>query len=175
MTTRGLKVTMVLAAMLLAVAAAPEPMPKAMKALADCRAIADNAARLACYDAAAAGVGDAIAKKDVVVLGRDEITRARRGIFGFALPQLSFLKGTEGKESARDEVEEIDTELQAARESGFGLWQLTMADGALWTTTEPFAGRSPRAGSKVHIKRGALGSYFLKVDGGRAVKARRAG
>ena len=34
---------------------------------------------------------------------------------------------------------------------------------------------TPKPGSKVNIKRATLGSYFIKVDGGRAVKGKRVG
>lgn len=154
--------------------AAPSRQPAVLQALGDCRAIADGAARLACYDKAAAGIADATAKKDIVVLDRDEVRATRRGLFGFSLPKLNLFGGKEpADEAAREEITEIDVVVQAARPTGNGMWRMTMEDGATWTTTEASPLVNPRPGSKVHIKRGALGSYFIRVDGVRGVRGQR--
>ncbi len=47
-----------------------------------------------------------------------------------------------------------------------------MDDGAVWRTTEPLP-RDPRVGMAVHIKRGALGNYFIRVGTMRIVTASR--
>jgi hypothetical protein len=154
-------------------------VPAAIQALTDCRALADSAARLACYDKAAAGIADATAKKDIVVLDREEVRATRRGLFGFTLPRLPFFGGDKGDKSstdaAREEVEEIDTTVTAVRGFGYKYYRMTMEDGAVWVTTEAVEHDTPHPGSKVHIKRAALGSYFLRIDGGRALKGKREG
>ena len=159
------------------VAAAPARTPAVLQALGDCRAIADGAVRLACYDKAAAGIADATAKKDIVVLDREEVRATRKGLFGFSLPKLNFF-GNEKEakdDTGREEIVEIDVVVKSARSFSYQLWRMTMEDGATWVTTEASTLITPRAGSKVHIKRAALGSYFIKVDGSRAVKGRREG
>src|SRR4030095_15726604 len=41
----------------------------------NCRNIADSAARLACYDKAAASIGEAVAKRDLVVFDRESVKK----------------------------------------------------------------------------------------------------
>jgi topoisomerase IA-like protein len=46
---------------------------------------------------------------------------------------------------------------------------------AVWETTEQSMGLDPRSGQKITIRRGPLGSFFLRVEGQRSVKGRRVG
>jgi len=149
--------------------AAAAPTPRALAAVIACRAEPDNAKRLACYDAAVGPFTDAVAKGDVKVLDREEVRQTRRALFGFQLPQLPFFGGDD---SVRDTPAEIDTTLTAARDIGRGNWMLTMADGAVWNTSDPLP-RDPRAGAAVKLKAGALGSYFVTVGSMRSVRAVR--
>ncbi len=159
--------------------AAPRP-PAVLQKIADCRTVAGDAARLACYDAAAAALGEATAKEDIVVLDREAVRETRKGLFGFTLPRLPFFGGDQGDKRAkgdvaREEINEIDGVAAAVRAVGYRQFRIVLEDGAVWATTEAISVDIPRVGSKIHIKRAALGSYLLKVDGGRAVKAMRAG
>ena len=167
---------MLLATLAAPVAAAPR-VPAVLQALGDCRVVTDNAVRLACYDKAAAGIADATAKKDIVVLDREEVRQTRKGLFGFSLPKLNFFGNDKEaqNDTGREAIDEIDVVVKSARPFGYQLWRMTMEDGATWVTTEASTLITPRAGSKVHIKRAALGSYFIKVDGSRAVKGKREG
>jgi len=51
---------------------------------------------------------------------------------------------------------------------------MRLDDGAIWQTTEasPYV-RGPHAGSTVVIRRGPLGSYMMRIDGQRALRAMR--
>lgn len=137
--------------------------------LATCRTVTDNAARLACFDAATAKLADAQAKGDVKIIDREDIRATRRSLFGFELPKIAFFKGDD---SAADTPSEIDTTLKSIGASEYGKFTLTMDDGAVWRTTEPLP-RDPRAGMPVHLKRGALGNYFMRVGSMRTVTAMR--
>ena len=137
--------------------------------LAECERVAADAARLACYDAAAAKLAAATAAGDVKILDREEIRATRRGLFGFELPKLPFFKGDD---SAKDTPEELDTVVRGVAAGSYGKFALTMEDGAVWSTAEPLP-RDPKAGMKVHINRGAVGNYFMKVGAMRAVRAQR--
>ena len=157
-------------------AAAPARTPAVLQALIDCRTKTDDAARLACFDQAAAGIADATAKKDIVVLDREEVRATRRGLFGFSLPKLNFFGNKDVEnDTGREEIAEVDVVVKSARPFGYQLWQMTMEDGATWATSEASTLITPKPGSKVNIKRATLGSYFIKVDGGRAVKGKRVG
>src|SRR5687768_1383863 len=60
-----------------------------VRALADCRRLAEDAPRLACYDAAAARLAAAEQQGDVVVVDREQARAARRQAFGFNMPTLN--------------------------------------------------------------------------------------
>lgn len=137
--------------------------------LTGCRSLTDNAARLACYDAAAAKLAAATASGDVKILDREEVRETRRGLFGFDLPKLPFFKGDD---TAKDTPQELDTTVRGIAAAAYGKYTLTMEDGAVWQTAEPLP-RDPKTGMKVHINRGAIGNYFLKVGSMRAVRAAR--
>lgn len=152
--------------------AAPRPRDVASGVLAEltaCRALTDNTARLACFDAATGKLAEATAKGDVKIVDREDIRTTRRSLFGFALPAVAFFKGDD---TAADTPSEIDTTIRAVGGSEYGKFALTMDDGAVWRTTEPLP-RDPRPGMTVHLKRGALGNYFMRVAAMRSVTAQR--
>jgi hypothetical protein len=173
-----MRVGLIIAAMAFgtAASAAPTPpsLPTELQGLASCRAMTDNAARLACYDAATAHLEAAVNKHDVVVLNRQDMQATRRGLFGFTLPKTS-LFGRSGSDNSRDDVSEIDATATAVSSLGYGMWRMRLDDGALWETTEAVEWNGPHNGSKIHLKRGTLGNYFMTIDGSRAVRSRRIG
>jgi len=55
-----------------------------------------------------------------------------------------------------------------------GNWILRMQDGAVWRQTDgAVLSRDPRPGSVVVIKKAALGSFMMDIDGQPAVRAHR--
>ena len=151
-------------------AVATSPLVTALDA---CRTIADGAERLACYDKASAALVGATATGEVSVVDRKELKQARRALFGFTMPKLPFFAGDS---SGEDEKDEIDSTVKSARQIGYERYQIILADGAIWETSQTSVSFSePRKGQKVHIKRGPLGSYFIEVDGQVGVKGRRVG
>lgn len=174
------KRTKVAAATLLAFAAvggaiAAEPRndnrASVFQGLLDCKAKTDNAERLACYDAATATLGEAEKKGDIVVVDREVAKAARRQAFGFSLPSLDIFKGAEEKP---EEADQLSTVVTSAYRGGDGKWVFELEGGAMWVQNdnEPID-RQPKKGSKVEIRKAAMGSFFLKSDGQRAVRARR--
>ncbi|WP_226896198.1 hypothetical protein [Polymorphobacter sp. PAMC 29334] len=137
--------------------------------LTGCKTLTDNAARLACYDQAAAKLAAATASGDVKVLDREDIRATRRSLFGFDLPKLPFFKGDD---SAKDTPEELDAVIRSIKAVPYGNFVLTMEDGAVWASAEPLP-RDPKVGVKVHLKKGAMGGYFMTVGAMRAVRATR--
>ncbi len=137
-----------------------------------CREQADGAARLRCYDEAAAQLQRATQSGEVVVLTRDDVRRARRSLFGFTVPRVPFLSGGGGGDE--EPAQELTAPIAAVSDIGHGRYRLRLEDGAVWETSEANAGfRTPRVGQTVRIRRGALGSYFIQVEGGRNVRGRR--
>jgi hypothetical protein len=160
-----------LAAAAAAGAAPKRILPPVVQDLSACRTLADDSARLRCYDAAAAALAQAADKGDIVVVDRDDVRKTRRSLFGFNVPKLPFFSGDD---SASDQQDEITAKIAGAHSLGNGKWSIRLEDGAVWETTEAkSAVRTPRAGNEVLIKRGSLGGYFMRIAGQRTLRARR--
>jgi hypothetical protein len=142
-------------------------------ALDACRQITDGAQRLACFDRTSAALVGATSSGEVSVVDRGQLRQARKALFGFNMPRLPFFAGDK---SAEDDKGVLDSTIKSAKAIGYERFQIQLADGALWETTQTYLNFSePRKGQKIHIKRGPLGSYFLEIDGQVAVKGRRVG
>lgn len=152
-------------------ASAPQlDAPKIFQDLVDCRQIADSAERLSCYDQKVAVLEQAQQSRDIIIADKAEVRDARKGLFGFALPSIKLFGGGEGD----DEIKEIDGVVKSARQGTYGAWQFTLEDGATWLQTDSeTVVFGPHPGSKVKIKRGALGSFKVNIDGQPGVKVRR--
>src|SRR5690606_15796466 len=61
---------------------APPERAATVQALADCRKLSEDSARLACYDKAVAALDQAEARGDIVVVDRDQARKVRRQAFG---------------------------------------------------------------------------------------------
>jgi len=146
------------------------PPPAQVTTLLNCRTIADNAQRLACYDGAAATIGEAVAKRDLVVMDRESVKKTKRGLFGFSIPNL----GIFGDDDDEVEIKQIEGTIVSTGFNADGGYIFRLADGSRWTQidSKPFA-VPPRNGDKVVVKKGALGSYFLTVAGLPGVKVKR--
>ena len=144
-----------------------------VRGVVECRAQTDDAARLRCYDAAAAALAEAANSGKVVVVDREDVKKKRRALFGFSLPKLPLFKGDDSTEDVDDE---ITARIASAGPIGYGKFRIKLEDGALWETTEgTSAVRDPRPGDTVVIKKGPLGSYMVRVAGQRGLRARRVG
>lgn len=144
--------------------------PELLSRLVACRAVADSAARLACYDGATDALDSAERDGQVVVVDRAQVSAARRQLFGFQLPSITLFDQGE----RADPINEIETTLTRAVLVGEGRWLFTLADGSVWRQidTESVNFRN-RAGEAVRVRRASLGSYLLTTEGSRAVRVRR--
>ena len=146
------------------------PPPAQVTALLQCRSIADSAERLACYDKAAATIDEAVAKRDIVVIDREGVQKTKRGLFGFSIPNL----GIFGDDNDVVEIKQIEGTLVSTAFNADGGYIFRLEDGSRWSQldSKPFA-IPPQSGDKVVVKKGALGAYFLTVEGQPGVKVKR--
>lgn len=143
--------------------------PQAFKKLVDCRAIADPAQRLACYDREIAAVDTAVSQKELVVFDRSQVRRTQRTLFGLPLPNLNIFGDGSG-----DAPTEISSTIKRAWMHDRGKWAFELADGARWEQTDSTElVFDPEPGQAVRIRRAALGSYFANVDRQNAIRVRR--
>ena len=149
-----------------------------LQAIVDCRPMTDTAARLECYDAAAAKLDQAEASGQVVVVDKEQVHQVRREIFGLQLPSLDVFSLGGGKGAAAidkaDDVENVVEKVKQAELLKSGKWSVEMESGAVWRQIDTNEiTRDPHPGSKAEIRKASLGSFFMKIDGQPAVRAHR--
>ena len=171
------RLVLIAALMTVAVAAAakekPAPSPL-VSAIDRCRQIADPMQRLACYDAAAGALVQATNSGAVAVVDENEVKKVRHSLFGFSLPKIPFFSGDTTANEAQDKIESTITKVTALNN---GYYQLVIADNnAVWVTTDDSVSfYPPKPGQKIEIIRGALGNYFLRINGQVGVRGKRVG
>ncbi|KQY83622.1 hypothetical protein ASD25_24525 [Brevundimonas sp. Root1423] len=151
-------------------AAPPQERAETLSRLTACRAIADSAARLSCYDTAVSALDSAERQGEVVVMDRAQLGEARRQLFGFEMPTLPRLFGADGAA----QIDSIETTLQSATQNADNRWVFRLADGGVWRQidSDPLRIR-PRQGDAVRVRKASLGSFLMTVGGSRAVRVRR--
>jgi hypothetical protein len=152
--------------------AQPKPDSRAaiVQKLTDCRKIADDKGRLACYDETAAAFDQAEAKGDIVVVDREQARKVRRQAFGFSMPSITLFE----KGETQEELENVTGALASAGRAKSGHWVFTLDDGAVWsqvTAEELF--KTPKPGMKVKIRKASLGSFMLQIENQSAIRVRR--
>ena len=151
----------------------PIQRPPAFEALVKCRAIAEDSARLRCFDQAAAALEQAAARRDLVIVDRAQVRQTKRTLFGLELPHLSIFGGNDDDKA--EEVSQIEGVVASAQETGAGRWSVTLEEGGTWVQTDDnVIAIPPRHGTKVVIKKAALGSYMMRVGSQPGVRVRRA-
>ena len=145
--------------------------PASVQTLLACQSVTDPGQRLSCYDKAAAGLADAMSKREVVVVDKARANEAKRSLFGFSVPSFSALFG-----AGDEQVNQIESTVAAAFENGYEGWTIKLADGSTWQQTDgATVALPPRRGDKVIVKRGTMGSYFLKLGSQPGIRAKRVG
>jgi len=150
------------------------PGERVLQGLRSCRAITAAEARLACFDKATAALEAAVDAKDVRIVDRQEIRKARRSLFGFTIPKVALFGGGDDgdQDDKEDAFTEINTTVASARAVENGRVEIRLVgEDAVWRTTDPMAW-PPKSGAKIRIRKGTLGNYFIAVDG-RSVRGMR--
>ncbi len=149
---------------------APATEPTALDRLTACRGIGDAVARLACFDREVAALDAAEDAGDVVVVNREDIRQARRAVFGFSLPSFTLLDRGASPDAP---IDRIESTVRSGTRVGDGDWLITLEDGSVWRQIDDQNLNYARGGQPVLVRRGAVGSYFLSVDGARSMRVRR--
>lgn len=146
--------------------------PAVFQKLVDCRAQADNAQRLACYDAQVAALDAAESKKELVVVDKAQMKQARKSLFGFSLPRISLFGGGED-DADEEEMKVLETTVSGARQMNDGNWRIQMADGVYWRQIEAKDIFPPKVGDTIKIRRASMGSYLANINGRAAFRIKR--
>jgi hypothetical protein len=133
----------------------------------ECRKLADAAERLACFDKAVAELDTAEREQRVVVVDKEQVQQARRSVFGLKLPKIRLFG------NGNDELAEVEMTLTSVTRQRDGTLAFTVDDGARWVQTDDKMVVGVKAGGKVTLKRGALGSFFARFHGSTAARVQR--
>ena len=152
---------------------APPARPQTFEAVVRCRAITDAGERLACFDQAVAALQSAQERRDLVVVDRQQVREGRRRLFGLALPRIPIFGGGDDAQD-EDAVSSLESTVSAVTTSGYGQYQVTLADGSVWVQVDNNTlAVPPRSGHRIVINRGALGSFMMRVNNQPGIRVRR--
>jgi hypothetical protein len=142
----------------------------AVQAVVDCRVLVADSQRLACFDKAVGAMTAAETSGDLVTIDREQRRAVRRQAFGLALPSLTLFDRGEKPE----EVDRLAVTVSSAARNARGQWFIKLEDGALWRQTDDAEiYPAPKTGSKALIRKGALGSFFMSIDGQPSIRVHR--
>ena len=122
----------------------------------DCRSIADPTQRLACYDRQQGAPATTAA--DPAQPGPN-----RTGLREPKPPKVA--EATKTKSGFSSTIVGITP-------TSFGLFELSLADGSVWSTTTS-SGRRPAVGDAITYRRSMLGAHYFDIKGQRPVSVRR--
>jgi hypothetical protein len=140
-----------------------------LQKLIDCRSIPSDAERLACYETQTAKIDDAEAKRDLVIIDRDQATKARKD--GFGLPARPLIVGT--PPALGEGVSDVTAKIRSAKLLDSKRWLFVLEDGARWYQAELKTLRDPKPGQSVRIRKASLGGFLANIDGQPATRVRR--
>ncbi|MBX7535559.1 hypothetical protein K3175_07790 [Qipengyuania sp. GH1] len=137
-----------------------------------CQAIAQVTDRVSCYDEATSRIERARADREIVLVTKEEVRAAQRGLFGLAGPEMELLDEVEDHFETDQSLREMTGTIAAIGRNRHGL-VLRLGDGAVWEQTDKVYLGNVKVGDSIVITRAALGSYLAKVDGSRGARVRR--
>ena len=120
----------------------------------DCRAVADPARRLACYDAREANPAQQPAPSSPAQPG----PARNAGASQMSAPVTS------------DPNRTFNSSIAAATLLRNGLYRIRLADGSEWTTS--ITGQRPKVGEKIHHRRTLIGTHYFDTEDGRPLTVR---
>jgi hypothetical protein len=140
-----------------------------LQKLIDCRAIPADVERLACYEAQTAKIDAAEANRDLVIIDRDQATKARKD--GFGLPSRPLIVGT--PPTLGEGVTDVTAKIRTAKLLASKRWLFVLDDGARWYQAELKTLRDPKPGQSIRIRKASLGGFLANIDGQPATRVRR--
>lgn len=161
----------------------PQGNPGVLDQVYNCRSIADEAQRLACYDGAVGRLQEAQNTGNLVAVDRGQAQEMDREAFGFQLPSLSRIFGggsSGGNNSASastpqfERIDNIQMQIASVTHRRNLPSTFRMTNGQVWVQIDDEVARNVREGGSVTIQRASMGSYLMRVEaGGPAIRVRR--
>ncbi|MEP2737004.1 MAG: hypothetical protein ABJP34_12000 [Erythrobacter sp.] len=143
--------------------------------LKSCQTIAEDAARLACFDSAVGSIVTATDSGELQILDEKDVEQTRRNLFGLSLPKLKIFGDSEDdSKEAKKKRELLETTITSVHYSKPTEIFFVTTEGATWRISNvPSRLRTVKVGQTVVLKRAAMGSFFIRINGQTGVKGRR--
>ena len=142
-----------------------------------CQSIADDKDRLSCFDKAVATLKARETAGEVQTVDVAAIESIEKEAFGFSLPSLpSLFRSQSGDAAQRESVSEITVPVKSARiQSVTGKVIVVLENGQTWEQTDTVKTNSfaVKKAKEARIRKAALGSYILSLDGASGFRAKR--
>jgi len=130
---------------------------------ARCVALDDAALRLACYDELHGRKSDAaVSASSAGSTAAGAAGAAPRGESRDAAADFGLTKRSSPEELA---VKSISASIASSAARADGYWVMTLDNGQVWVARELKSAFAPRSGQLVTVRRAALGSYLMTIDG----------
>ena len=129
-------------------------------AILRCRSIADASARLACYDALVVTPTGGSAAKAPVATGAAQ-PKAQQAASQPAQAQF----GLEDRNANKGAVDAIESTIPGSFEGWSAKSNIRLANGQVWQISDDTSRAHYIDNPKVRIRRGALGSFYLEIQG----------
>jgi len=154
--------------------------------MAVCARISKKSARMECYDSVAnaaqngssssaspSGFGSSSIRNPAPAAPPPPPAPPAAAGAGFGSEQVS--RPAPPPANIGGDADEVEVAVQSARDNGLRMWQITLADGAIWRMTERASAgfRPPAPNETMTIRKAALGSYLMQVGRQAAVRVNR--
>jgi len=163
----GGRLVLSMAAALVTAGPARAVVPDATAGFLACAAEKDDARRLACFDAAIAQSGKLSGDSPPAVAAVPLSQEEKFGLRG-ELKQEKAQKAPE-----LQELEQLQAQVTKVSTKPYGELVVTLENNQVWAEIQTNSGARVKAGDRVTIKAGALGSFLLVAPNGRSTKVTR--
>lgn len=135
----------------------------------------DDMARLACYDAAVGRLKAAEEAGEVTTISRADVEEVKRDSFGLSIPSLPKLAmpklGNNAQDTELSNIEDAVASYTTGRDGAI----ISLVNGQVWQQTDSkrtgVGRRSPP--ETALVKKGAFGSFMMKIDDGPLFRVKR--
>ncbi|MFN7179341.1 hypothetical protein [Hyphomonas sp.] len=145
-----------------------------------CVSISEDSARLACFDAAVAELRTKEQSGQIQTIDVAQIKEIEKEAFGFSMPSLPalFNRSSSSAQAApnAESIEEITAAVKSARIQGVtGRAIVVLENGQTWEQidTTKLNAMNLRKATQASVRKAALGSFMMKVDGSKAFRVKR--
>jgi hypothetical protein len=132
-------------------------------AILRCRTVTESVARLACYDALV--ITPAVNNSRTDAATGKVVAPAVAASTSTLQAQKSSQFGLEEKAAKKDELDAIDSHIVGSFEGWRAGSNIRLANGQVWQVTDDSSRAHYIDNPKVRIRRGALGAFYLEIQG----------